>query len=148
MVGGDTAGDNQRAASRKAVQKHIEGMATAVVQDVAGGALEGRAKIGNIAILEIAFRQLFDGLTDFGLQPGKRKIAARPATHGPGQIEAFRIAVSGPCLDCGAAGIPQSQHFRRLIESLTQGVVNGGAEAAVASNPLDRQQLAMAAGNQ
>jgi hypothetical protein len=51
-------------------------------------------------------------------------------------------------LDGRAAGIAEAEQLRRLVEGLADRVVDGGAEAAIGADALDRDELRMTAGDQ
>ena len=82
------------------------------------------------------------------LRPAKEKCGSAEPTKGRGSGTAARIALGRGALHRRSAGIAQAEQFRGLVERLAGGVVDGGGEAAVAADPLDEQQLAMAARDQ
>ena len=82
------------------------------------------------------------------LEARKREVTPRPSLHRTRQGEAFGVAPRRLPLDQGAAGKAQAQHLGCLVEGLADGIVDGGAETAIAPHPFDDQQLAMATRDQ
>ncbi len=81
-------------------------------------------------------------------KPLKEKLRLRPALHRARQIQHRARRAARRALDRRAAGIAEAQQLRRLVEGFAGGVVDGGAEPAIAADAFDHQQLAMAAGDQ
>ncbi len=75
-------------------------------------------------------------------------MTAGPSLHGPRQGEAGRIAVPGGPLHQRPAGVAQPQHLGDLVEGLSQGVVDGGAQPRVGADALHREKLAVPARHQ
>ena len=74
----------------------------------------------------------------------------QPGWPSSGRGSAKRVGSPGArrALDRGAAGEAQAQHLGGLVEGLAERVVEGRAEAPVAADAQDHQQLAMAARDQ
>ena len=83
-----------------------------------------------------------------GLQPGKRKVAARSPDERPRQAKAPPVAAPRRALDRRAARIAEPDQLCRLVEGLAGGIVKGRAEPGETADAGAGQQLAMAAGNQ
>ena len=116
-----------------------------VGQAAGDGVLERSGEIG-----DICRAHWFDAchfVPDGGLEAGKREITPGSANHGPWQGEARLVSLHGGFFQSRAAGITETEEFRRLVEGFAHGIVNGRAKALVLTNPLDRQQLAVAAGH-
>lgn len=146
LVGGDTAGHHQR---RRDAVRHLEagkGDADPVGHHIGGGGLEGGAEIGNVLRAE---RGGGFGLeADRRLETGEGEVGFLAADERPGQMEAVGMAAQGLPLDGGAPGIAELQQLGRLVEGFAEGVVDGGADAAIAADAVDAQQLAVTAGDQ
>src|SRR5690606_31290303 len=99
-------------------------------------------------VAERSGRKRFDGDTHGGLQAGEREVAPRPALHRPREGEARGIARRRGALDGGAAGIAETDHLGDLVEGFAGRIIDGGAEAAVASDAFDGEQLTMPAGDE
>ena len=120
----------------------------AVRERVGGRGLEAGAQVGHGLRLGSMVAEAQDLLADGGLEAGEREVAARLAMERAGKAEAGGVARACGSLDAGAAGIAQAQHLGDLVEGLAQGVVVRRAELAVAADPFDGDELAVAAGDQ
>ena len=67
---------------------------------------------------------------------------------GRGSAKGLGIAVARASFQSRAAGIGQAEKFRGFVEGFADGVIQRGAELAVAPNPLDHDALRMTAGEQ
>ncbi len=89
-----------------------------------------------------------DLLRHRGLQPGEAEVAAGPAQHRPRERVAPRVAAGRQRLQRRAARPAQTQQLGDLVERLAGRIVDRAAQPAVAPDALDRDALAMAAGDQ
>ena len=122
------------------------GDADPVGHHIGGGGLEGGAEIGNVLRAE---RGGGFGLeADRRLEAGEGEVGFLAADERPGQMEAVGMAAQGLPLDGRAPGIAELQQLGRLVEGFAEGVVDGGADAAIAADAVDAQQLAVTAGDQ
>ena len=71
-----------------------------------------------------------------------------PAEHRPRKRKARGIARARGLLDRRAAGLRQAEQLGGLVEGFAERVVDGGAEADVAADVLDQQQLRVPAGDE
>ncbi len=146
-VGGDAAGDHQQAGCVPGGEL-LHGVAGAIGQDLGDGALEAGGDVDGVRMRQRPVREAGDQVGDGGLEAGEAEVAARPPEQRPGQREALRVAAGGQFLQRRAAGPAETQQLRGLVERLADGVVDGAAEAPVGADALDRDALAMAAGQQ
>ena len=149
-VRGHPAGDHQGPAGALGAEQR-QSVGAAVGQHVGHRRLEGGGQIGGIGRLKWRVAVTPQGrrlVAHRGLETGKGKVAAGAPQHRPGQIEAPRIAAGRRGLEGRATGIAEAQQLRGLVEGLAHRVVQGGAQAPVAADPLDGGELAMAAGDQ
>ena len=82
------------------------------------------------------------------LSPEKEKSQVLVPCNGRGRSNRSGSPPCASALDGRAARVAEPQHLRDLVERLADRIVDGGAEQAVAADALDRDQLAMAAGDQ
>ena len=82
------------------------------------------------------------------LRPEKEKSGFCRPSHRAGKIEPHRIAAERRLFDARAAGIGQAEQFGRLVEGFADGVVDRRAEPPIIADAVDRDELAMAAGDQ
>ena len=79
------------------------------------------------------------------LEAGEREVAARTPRQRPRQREPRGVAARGEPFERRAAGPPQAQKPRRLVERFSRRVVEGGPVAPVTPDPVDADELAMPA---
>ncbi len=82
------------------------------------------------------------------MRPAKEKCGSGRPSIGRGSGEAVGVAGARGLLDGGSAGMREAEQFRGLVEGFAERVVDGGAEADVAADILDQQQLRMPAGDE
>ena len=140
-VGRDAARDDERGRWRRR-----ERVGASVGQDIAHGALERGAEIGDRAL--VVGIELLDGLAHRRLEAGEGEVAAGLAPHRPRQGEALRIAAGRRALDGRAAGKAQAQKLRRLVEAFAGRIVDRRAQPREVARPAHGQELAMAARDQ
>ena len=151
LVGGDPPGRDERAASWIAGTESGQRMPGAVGEHVGDSGLEARGEIGRGPALEAAIfpprvgTERLDGLPDRGLEAREGEVAAGPAEERPRQPVLLRVAFAREALDRRSAGIAEAQELRAFVEGLADRVVERGAEPLVAADPLDGEQLAVAA---
>ena len=146
-VGGNPAGDDQRANVWVGGARHVDGVFGPCNQRFRNGLLERSGEIGRAPGIKRCIERL-DGTPDTGLEAGKGKITAGPVRHRTRKIKFLRIAAFGGFLEQGAAGIAEPKHFSGLVEGLAGGIVDGRAEPCIAADTLADEQLTMTPGNQ
>ena len=142
LVGRHTAGHNQQRRLRHRTQSVLR----PVGQNIGHRRLERRRYIGRRRLRQRA-RIGRQQLRNRRLQAGKTEIAPGAPQHGPRQRNPRRALRRQP-FQRRPAGPPQPQHLGNLVERLAHGVIDRGAQPAVAANPLHGHKLAMSAGNQ
>ncbi len=145
-IGGNPARHHHGVGMANRFPEQTQAGAAAVDDRIDHRGLKRRADIRHIGRVQRS--QALHFQPDSGFETGKGKIRFRPAKHGARQIEPRRIAVPRQSLDLRSAGIGKAQHFPDLIEGFPGRVVDGRTEAEVVPNPLHRDQLGMAAGDQ
>jgi hypothetical protein len=128
-----------------AAGKDRERVSRPLDDDVDDGRLERGGKVEDVALAKRGDR--LGRQPKRGLQAGEREVGARPAEadaagrSGPGRRR-VRPSRSPGRRD------REAEQLRRLVEGLAEGVVDGGAEAAIVADAVDGQELAVAAGDQ
>ncbi len=89
-----------------------------------------------------------DPVTHGRFQAGEGEIAGVRTLQRPGQVEAPGVTLPRQPFHRRAARIAEAQHLRDLVERLADRIVDRGAEEAIATDALHRDQLAMPARDQ
>ena len=89
------------------------------------------------------------GFTQYrSFETSKRHIEAGSVEQRARQFDSVRIAIFGAAFDCRPAGKAKAQNFGRFVEGFTDCVINRRTKAAILAEPLNSDELAVAAGDQ
>ena len=111
---------------------HVHRPADAVDHDVGHGRFEGGAQVGYV--LTGQRQRRFGPLPHGRLETGEREMRLRAPDHGARQGKTLTLAATRRVLDLRPARIAETEQLRRFVESFADGVVDGGAEPAVAAD--------------
>ena len=93
-------------------------------------------------------RVRFRGDAKRRLQPGEGKVAAGRAVQRTRQRKALWVSRLRRPLDVRPAGIGEAQKLGGLVEGFAERVVDGRAEAPIAADAFDRDELRVPAGDE
>src|SRR6516164_7489304 len=125
-----------------------DGVGGPVDEAIGDRRLERRCEVGPVLPRKRADRERRHLLAQRRLEAREREVAARPPLERPRQRVARGVTGLRGALDRGTAGKSQAQQLRALVEGFARSIVYRGAEAAIAADALDDEQLAMPARDQ
>ena len=132
-VGSDSASDDERGRTVRRPQR----LGRPVDQAVHHRRLERGG--------DVFGRILADDTRHRAFQPGEREMRFGRAFQRARQRDSLGIPQCRGPFDGGTAGEAQAKQLGGLVERLARRVVDRRGKAAIGSNPLDQQQLAMSA---
>ncbi len=112
-------------------------------QGIHDGVLKGAGNVGRRLAAVLA-----QGGQGEGLEAGEAEVEAGTVGHRAGKAETGRVALGRQPRQGRAAGIAQAEHLGGLVEGLAGGVVQRLAQQSVTANPVNPDQLSVAAGDQ